>query len=210
MRHLFDEALSLVLVHEGGYVNHPADPGGATNKGITQATYNVWRTRNGQPKQNVRKITDAEVAAIYRRDYWGKVRGDDLPAGVDYAVFDFAVNSGPSRAARFLQRIVGVDDDGVIGPITLAAVQAMPPGGIIVDLCDARLAWLKQLSTWNTFGRGWSRRVNEVEVKAVRMADLSPAPVPPPPDVPEPEPKPGLPASWWVRLLQFFFPFMKG
>lgn len=179
MRNNFTEALALVLVHEGGYVNHPADPGGATNRGVTQRTYDSWRKRNGQSKRSVRKITDDEVAAIYRRDYWNAVKADDLPSGVDYAVFDFAVNSGPRRAAQFLQRVVGVDDDGKIGPVTIAAVRATPPGGIISDLCDNRLSWLKRLPTWGTFGRGWSRRVSEVLVKALDMS-LNPATTPKP------------------------------
>ena len=167
----FDECLPLVLKHEGGYVNHPKDPGGATNKGVTQRTYDAWQARNNKPKRSVKQIQDAEVAAIYRAQYWDKVQADDLPAGLDYAVFDFAVNSGPSRAAKFLQRIVGVHDDGIIGMQTLDAVSKFEVSSIIRKLCDNRLAWLKRLKTFSTFGRGWTRRVEEVKGAALSMND---------------------------------------
>ncbi|CAB4140039.1 zliS Lysozyme family protein [uncultured Caudovirales phage] len=158
----FAVCLPRILKHEGGYVNHPKDPGGATNKGIIQRTYDSWRDRQGQPRQSVKAITPAEVAAIYRRDYWDAVKGDDLPTGVDYAVFDFAVNSGINRAAKFLQRAVGVADDGVIGPATLAAVAKADASDTVAKICDARLAWLQTLPHWPTFGRGWGSRVADV------------------------------------------------
>lgn len=174
MQENFEEALRAVLVHEGGYVNHPKDPGGATNKGITHRTYAAWLRMNGKPQKNVRDITSAEVAAIYREQYWNAIYGDQLPSGVDYAVFDFAVNSGPSRAAKFLQRVVGVADDGFIGQETLAATHALSAREVVKDLCAARLAWLKRLSHWSTFGRGWERRVNEVKAKGMRLASPYP------------------------------------
>jgi len=170
MKQNFPEALARVLVHEGGYVNHPKDPGGATNKGITHRVYDAWRRAQGLAPRDVREITDDEVAAIYRAQYWAAIRGDDLPAGLDYAVFDFAVNSGPSRAAKFLQHILGVSEDGHIGEITLAAIRGKSVPQLILALCEARLAWLKRLKTWPTFGRGWERRVREVEAVALRMA----------------------------------------
>lgn len=170
MRENFDEALAAVLIHEGGYVNHPRDPGGATNMGITHRTYAAWLKVHNRPQKNVRDITDEEVAAIYKEQYWDAVKGDSLPSGVDYAVFDFAVNSGPSRAAKFLQRVVGVSDDGVIGQMTLAAVQGVSARQIVSELCNARLAWLKRLPHWPTFGRGWERRVQEVKAKGLRLA----------------------------------------
>lgn len=166
----FDECLPLVLVHEGGYVNHPKDPGGATNKGITQRTYDAWCKRQGYPHASVKNITDAEVAAIYKAQYWDKVSADDLPVGVDYAAFDFAVNSGPSRSAKFLQRSLGVEDDGIIGAQTLAAAQDADPTRVISEVCDNRLAWLKRLKHWPTFGKGWSRRVSEVKEVSLSMA----------------------------------------
>lgn len=170
MKKNFGMALKAVLVHEGGYVNHPADPGGATNKGITWRTYNAWRRNRGLPDRHVKNITDEEVAAIYKAQYWNVIRGDDLPSGLDYAVFDFAVNSGPARAAKFLQRIVNVNADGQIGQITLEAVAKANTKHTINALCDNRLAWLQRLRHWGTFGRGWTRRVQEVKAMANEMA----------------------------------------
>ncbi|WP_158963896.1 glycoside hydrolase family 108 protein [Chachezhania sediminis] len=158
----FARALPRILSHEGGFVNHPADPGGATNRGITQATYNGWLKSKGRGARPVRDVTDAEVAAIYRVQYWDAIRGDDLPAGVAYAVFDAAVNSGPARAAKWLQAAVGVAADGVIGMQTLAAAAKAPAHLVIDAMCDARMAFLKRLRTWPTFGRGWTRRVADV------------------------------------------------
>lgn len=163
----FDHWLPHILKHEGGYVNHPKDPGGATNKGIIQRTYDSWRDRQGQPRQSVRNITDAEVAAIYRRDYWDAIKGDDLPAGVDYCVFDFAVNSGINRAAKYLQAAVGVAQDGAIGPATIAAAKAQDAAKLVNAICDRRMAFLRGLGTFATFGKGWTRRVTEVRALAL-------------------------------------------
>lgn len=219
MQHSFPEALALVLKHEGGYVNHPKDPGGATNKGVTQRTYNAWRKRQKQAARSVRSITGSEIKAIYKRNYWNRVRGDGLPAGLDYAVFDFGVNSGPTRAAKFLQRIVGTTVDGTIGPMTLKAVGELPPGHIIAELCSTRLDWLQTLKHWPTFGKGWTRRVNDVERVALEMASFpidapspDPAPAPPrkPPDDPGPDtgPEPpdqpaGRPPAWLWQIAAF-------
>lgn len=158
----YKPSLSLVLAHEGGYVNHPKDPGGATNKGVTQAVYDSYRKVKGLPPQTVKLIISNEVAEIYQKQYWRQVKGDDLPAGLDYAVFDFGVNSGVSRAARYLQRLVGVPDDGVIGNQTLAAVYEAARKDeekLIATYCANRLAFLKSLATFATFGKGWTRRV---------------------------------------------------
>lgn len=163
----YAKCLELVLRHEGGYVNHPKDPGGATNYGVTQAVYDDYRGAN---KQSVRNIAMNEVSAIYRRQYWDRVRGDDLPAGLDYAVFDFAVNSGVSRAAKYLQRLLGVADDGQIGPSTLSAVRGRSPADLASDLCNRRLSFLQGLNTWPTFGKGWAKRVNDVKAVSQAMA----------------------------------------
>lgn len=175
MRENFKTALAAVLVHEGGYVNDPRDPGGATNKGITHRTYAAYQARIGATPSDVKHITDTEVAAIYKQQYWAAIMGDDLPSGLDYAVFDFAVNSGPSRAAKFLQRILGVADDGHIGMQTLKAIAARDVDGLIKSICANRLAWLRKLRHWPTFGKGWGRRVADVEMKAGRMARLLPS-----------------------------------
>tara|TARA_Y100000310_G_scaffold236662_1_gene239881 strand:- start:1128 stop:1721 length:594 start_codon:yes stop_codon:yes gene_type:complete len=165
----FPAILKKVLVHEGGFVDHPKDPGGATMKGVTQATYNGWRARQGKEPRSVRFITDAELTAIYRRDFWDRVRGDDLPPGINYAVFDFAVNSGVSRAARYLQKVVGVAQDGQIGPNTLSATRSKDPAAVIDQLCDDRLAFMRSLRIWPTFGKGWRRRVDDVRRVAKTM-----------------------------------------
>jgi lysozyme family protein len=169
MKQNYDVSLAAVLRSEGGFVNDPRDPGGATNKGITQAVYDGWRRKHNLPTQTVRDIDASEVAGIYRAQYWDAIRGDDLPAGVDYAAFDLAVNSGVNRPARFLQAAAGVVQDGVIGPATLAAV-SRDPKHIITALMDKRLAFLRSLNTFDHFGKGWTARCAEVRAKALGMA----------------------------------------
>lgn len=181
MNRNFERALSLVLKHEGGYVDHPKDPGGATNLGITIGTAKANRMdldKDGDvDKADVRLIKPANAGPVYKARYWDTVRGDDLPSGLDYAVFDFSVNSGPARAAIYLQEIVGVAPDGKVGPLTLKAVAAMDTKTIIKKLCDDRLSFLKRLSTWSTFGVGWSRRVTGVRTESLKMAStLEPTP----------------------------------
>lgn len=166
----FPNALAAVLVHEGGYVNDKFDPGGATNKGVTQVVYDDWRISRQLPKQSVKSLTQYELEAIYRKLYWDAIHGDQLPSGVDYCVFDFAVNSGANRAARYLQRAMGLLDDGHIGPLTLAAASAESAQSLIEKVCASRLAFLKQLKTFDHFGKGWTARVVEVEAKAKAMA----------------------------------------
>src|SRR6476661_8579982 len=122
----FRPNLSLVLAHEGGYVNHPKDPGGATNQGVTQKVYDAYRAYHGHKMQSVRDIKDSEVSDIYNKNYWRLIRADSLPCGLDYAVFDFAVNSGVARATKYLQRLVGFtgnDVDGIVGMVTVAAAE---------------------------------------------------------------------------------------
>lgn len=168
----FERALSCVLKQEGGFVDHPADPGGATSLGITRAT--LARAR-GRPVSiaDVKALTRAEAAAIYRRLYWDAVAGDQLPPGLDLAVFDLAVNSGPARALRLLQRCLDVAQDGVLGPVTLGAARACEPGAAIRALARARLGFLHRLATWRVFGRGWNRRVEEVAKIALALAASS-------------------------------------
>lgn len=170
----FDGALKRVLVHEDGYADHPADPGGATMQGITQRVYDGWRRRHDLPVRPVRRIAPDEVAAIYRRQYWDAVRADDLPDGLDYALFDAAVNSGPAQAAKWLQRTLGVTADGQVGEATLAALDGRASAPLIDALCDRRLAMLRGLRTFPTFGAGWTRRVAEVRAAAKALAGAAP------------------------------------
>jgi lysozyme family protein len=169
MRSSYDEALRLLLQHEGGYTNHPDDPGGPTKYGITIHDYRRY-LKPGATAADVKAMTLDEAKAIYKPKYWDALRCDDLPAGLDYAVFDYGVNSGISRSAKVLQRLVGVSADGRIGPVTLKAVAAHDSKKLLGALCDERLAFLHGLHTWPVFGKGWGRRVAEVESAALDMA----------------------------------------
>ena len=170
MRGNFERCLVETLAHEGGYVNHASDPGGETNMGISKRSY---------PNEDIRNMTRARAAQIYRRDFWDVVRGDELPAGLDMVAFDAAVNSGPSRGARWLQEALGVYADGKVGPLTISAAQSLHRQTIIERAMDIRMAFLQRLSTWPTFGRGWSRRVASVRVAALDMAAEDQRPAPP-------------------------------
>lgn len=161
----FERSITLVFGHEGGYVNDPADPGGPTKYGITQKTLSAWR---GKPVSaaEVQGLTLAEASKILQAQYWRPVRGNDLSSGVDHAMFDYAVNSGPAQAAKTLQRIVGVEVDGIIGARTLAAANNRTAAQLIDALCDARLVFLRGLRTWKRFGKGWASRVERVRREA--------------------------------------------
>lgn len=170
----FQRALSLVLKHEGGWADHPKDPGGATMKGVTLANFRRY-VKPGATKDDLRKITDQQLATVYRRYYWDAVSGAELPDGIDFAVFDFAVNSGPDRAAKYLQKVVGSPQDGKIGPATIKACRAILPATVIHNLCDERLAFMKRIKSngkllWETFGKGWSRRVLDVRSEALHLS----------------------------------------
>lgn len=169
MKDNFDAALKAILHHEGGYVNHPADPGGMTNLGVTKRVWEEWVGHEVDEK-TMRNLTPELVGPMYKVKYWDKIKGDDLPTGVDYVVFDAAVNSGPGRAAKWLQACVGVEPDGGIGPKTLAAVNAFDTNQLIEDYAKRRLSFLMDLQTWDTFGKGWSRRVAEVQKTGLDMA----------------------------------------
>jgi lysozyme family protein len=168
MKENFHPALAHVLISEGGYVHHPSDPGGRTCLGVTQAVWEEWIGRPSNEKE-MRSLTPEMVAPLYRRKYWDKIQGDNLPDGVDYAVFDMAVNSGPGRAAKFLQEVVGVKADGAIGPQTLTAVNKKDPEELIKAYNAKRRAFLESLPTFATFGKGWSTRVAGVNTEALAM-----------------------------------------
>lgn len=165
----FDECLALVLALEGGYVEHPRDPGGVTNLGVTKA---AWESFTGAPAtvEQMRDLTPALVRPIYRKRFWEAAHCDELQRGLDYCVFDCSVNSGPGRAVKLLQQALGVPTDGALGKQTLAAIQAVPAPGLIHDMCEARLKFLRGLTTFDTFGKGWTRRVEEVRTKSILMS----------------------------------------
>ena len=166
----FPRAFDLLKVHEGGFSDHPRDPGGATMKGVTQRTYDAYRFRQKQPPRHVRKITNAEVERIYHTQYWHAVHADDLPPGVAYCVFDAAVNSGPGRAVRWLQTVIGAQVDGIVGNETVSQTRDVPPDELIHRYCDKRLSFMKSLRHWSTFKNGWSRRVHEVRAQSIEWA----------------------------------------
>ena len=170
MKDNFDICIKHLLMHEGGFVNHPSDPGGITNLGVTAR---VWEEWVGHPvsEKEMRNLTPLMVKPLYKRKYWDACRADELVSGVDYCVFDVAVNSGVGRAVKFLQSCVGVTPDGGFGPATYAAVKKAEeePAKLIEAYCFIRLEFLKSLKTWPTFGKGWERRVNEVEAESLKM-----------------------------------------
>lgn len=171
MKENFDAALKHLLVHEGGFVNHPKDPGGMTNLGVTAKVWSEWVGHDVNEKI-MRALTPSDVAPLYRKKYWNAVRADELVSGVDYAVFDCAVNSGPGRAIKVLQACVGTTPDGGFGSVTMAAVaqfQGDVAKTLVKEYCEKRLDFLKSLKTFEVFGKGWERRVNEVEKTALEM-----------------------------------------
>ena len=169
MQENWENSFAAVLKHEGGYVNHPKDPGGMTNLGVTKRNWEIFLNRD-VTEAEMRALTPDVVKPFYKSMYWDKIKGDQLPSGVDYAAYDLAVNSGTGKAAKFLQEIAGVAADGVIGPKSLEAIKACDPEQTIDALCDMRLDFLKRLSTFETFGKGWSIRVADVKARATDMA----------------------------------------
>lgn len=165
MKENYAQALKQVLKYEGGKVDNPKDPGGRTAYGVTQDTYNAWRKKQGLPNADVFTISQSEVAAIYKYEYWDAIRGDDLPSGVDFAVFDYAVNSGVSKAAKTLQGVVGVTQDGQIGPQTIQAAKTY----VAMAVTNKRLAFMQSLSIWSTFGKGWSARIADVKNQIIAL-----------------------------------------
>jgi len=165
----FSKCLDMLLHHEGGFVNHPDDPGGMTNLGVTKAVYEKYIKRHATEAE-MRALTKIDVSPIYRRNYWDRGHCDDLPSGVDWSVFDWGVNSGMGRAAKALQRVVGVTADGAIGPMTIKATYDMKPQDVIVKIHSSRQSFYESLTTFKTFGRGWSRRNNETLETALEMA----------------------------------------
>jgi lysozyme family protein len=169
----YDACLARLLVHEGGYTNHPADPGGPTNFGITIYDYRKY-VKPHATAADVKAMQVEEAKRIYRVKYWGAQRCDELPAGVDDCVFDYGVNSGIGRSGKVLRRVLGLPDhDWHTSDAVLAAVRLRDPGKVIDAICDERLRFLKSLKTWPVFGKGWSARVAEVRAFAHRLAEAA-------------------------------------
>jgi lysozyme family protein len=164
----WSNSFNLMLKSEGGYVNNPADPGGMTNLGVTKATWENWVGR-ASDEAEMRNLTPEKVEPLYKKKYFDAVRGDELPVGLDYLLFDFAVNAGAGRAIKTLQSAVGVTPDGGFGPMTMAAVQAIDPKELIESFSQAKEDFYRSLPTFATFGRGWLNRVADVKLKAASM-----------------------------------------
>jgi lysozyme family protein len=146
----FDDAFERLVGHEGGFVDHPADPGGETKYGISRRSY---------PGEDIKGMTLGRAKHIYRRDFWGPAGCDAVPPAVRFDLFDMAVNAGVGKAARTLQRAVGAVEDGIVGPRTLQLLNSMPPSRVVARFAGHRLEHMASLPTWPTFGRGWARRV---------------------------------------------------
>ena len=155
---------------EGGISDDPLDPGGLTNLGVTKRAWSA-HLRRPVTDAEMRALTPSDVTPFYKTEVWDKVKADNLPTGVDYACFDFAVNSGAPRAAMSLQRILGVTVDGIIGPRTIDAALAKDPASLVGLICASRLGFLKALPGWERYGGGWGRRVSDVEARAKSLID---------------------------------------
>ncbi|MEN9589897.1 MAG: hypothetical protein RLZZ481_1683 [Pseudomonadota bacterium] len=164
----FPASLALILKSEGGFVNHPRDPGGMTNLGVTRNVWKEW-VKHEVDEAEMRSLTPELVTPLYKQRYWDACKCDDLPRGVDYAVFDSAVNMGSSRAAKLLQTALGVTADGVIGRATIAAATAADPTELLEAFSLGKEAFYQSLPTFATFGKGWLNRVAHVQDAAEGM-----------------------------------------
>lgn len=177
MKKNFERCLDIVLHHEGGYVNHPRDPGGMTNMGITARTYEKFhKMRPGSVTQEtMMELTYEDVAPIYKQNFWDVIQADELPGGVDLSMFDMAVNAGPSRATHLMQGLFPtLARDGIMGPVTRGEIwdeYYNYADELIFDYATERERYYKSLPTFDAFGRGWLRRVEEVEDESIRMIE---------------------------------------
>jgi len=164
----WNNSFNLMLKSEGGYVNNPADPGGITNLGVTKATWENWIGRESDEAE-MRNLTPEKVKPLYKKKFWDACKCDELPSGIDYLVFDFAVNAGVGRSAKVLQTAVGANPDGGIGPMTLTAVSNFDAADLVERFSQAKEDFYRNLPTFATFGRGWLNRVADVKLKAASM-----------------------------------------
>lgn len=169
MKNNFEACFKELLKHEGGFSNHKSDPGGITNLGVTQKVWQEWVMPKEVTEEDMRSLTPEMVKPLYKSRYWDACRCDDIASGVDYVVFDTAVNSGKVRAIKFLQSVVGAVPDGAIGPVTIASANELGARLVVERFCDKREAFWRSLGTFDTFGKGWLRRGNEVRAKALEM-----------------------------------------
>lgn len=168
MKENFQEALNVILKHEGGFVNHPSDPGGMTNLGVTKKVWEEWVGKTVDEKA-MRALTPEVVSPMYRKRYWDAVKADDLPDGLDYLMFDFAINAGPGRAIKTMQKAIGTTPDGVIGAKTMQALKDANQSELVAKFSAEKEAFYRSLPTFGTFGKGWMRRVAEAKTHAETM-----------------------------------------
>ena len=168
MKENFDDALKAILKHEGGYVNHPKDPGGMTNLGVTKKVWEAWVGKAVDEKE-MRALTPEVVGPMYKKKYWDAVKADEMSEGLDYLMFDFAVNAGPRRAIKTMQKAIGTTPDGAIGPKTMAALKAANQSELVAKFSAEKEAFYRSLPTFTTFGKGWLRRVAEAKTHAETM-----------------------------------------
>ena len=168
MQNNFDNCLALLLKSEGGYVNNPKDPGGRTNLGVTQKTWEAWVGRESSEKE-IRALTKDQVAPLYKAKYWTACYGPQLPLGVDYALLDASVNMGVGRAVKLLQESLGCVPDGQIGPRTIQLIDQKNPQDVIEGFSKRKISFYESLPTFATFGKGWLKRVEDVKFAALKM-----------------------------------------
>ena len=168
MQSNWDKSFRLLLQSEGGFSNLSQDPGGMTNLGVTKSTWENWIGR-GSDEAEMRSLTPQKVEPLYKKKYWDAVRGDELPAGLDYLMFDFAVNAGVGRSIKTLQSCLGVSADGGFGPITIAAVKSVEPLELIKRFTYAKEEFYRSLPTFEVFGEGWLNRLADVQYNATLM-----------------------------------------
>jgi len=172
----YDRCFDETELWEGGYSSTPGDPGGATMRGLTQASYDAYRRSKGESVQGVYRVTNAEVEDIFKSEYWVPARCSDLPVGLDMVQFDEAINSGPRKATELLQQALGLDPDGWFGLETLARIQGLSvfsQRALIQEVCARRVAYWESPTNERKFLRGWLDRGKDVEVKALAMFDAS-------------------------------------
>lgn len=203
MHSTYDRAMQQVFSDEGGYTNDPHDPGGPTNWGITlEDARHYWKF--DATAEDVKTMPKSVAEDIYAKHYALPIHYDDLPAGVDYAVFDYGINSGISRSVKTLQRAVGITQDGVLGPVTLSAVHVSNPDKVIDAVYDYRLSFLRSLSNWSHFGNGWNSRCVHGRALAhqLSLANAASAKGTGTPKV--------ITQSWLANILNFLLSFIKG
>jgi lysozyme family protein len=166
----FQECLDLVLQSEGGWVNHPSDPGGETNLGVTKR---VWEEYVGHPVESLKNLTKADVAPLYEQKYWKPCYGEVLPRGLDFVVFSMGINAGTGRSIKLLQSAIGCVPDGVIGPKTRELISSSNCAAIIGKFSEARREYYRSLKTFPVFGKGWLARVDREKKEALEMANES-------------------------------------